>query len=103
MEEQRKERRQDIASGESRSQCRSGNEGIDLNLLLGPKFTSKASIFGGGFNTIDKLFLWGAISRSLAFMLLHGKMDAVVNQFAFMWDSLGATSFSALQSAVKRT
>jgi hypothetical protein len=61
---------------------------LGIGRLVAAEFTSKASIFGGGFNTIDKLFLCWAISRSLAFMLLYGKMDAVVNQFGFMWDSL---------------
>jgi hypothetical protein len=64
-----------------------------IGRLVAAKFTSKASIFGGGFNTIDKLFLCWAISRSLAFMLLYGKMDAVVNQFGFLWDSLGGYFF----------
>jgi hypothetical protein len=61
--------------------------------LVAAKFASKTSIFGGGFNTIDKLFLCWAISRSLAFMLLYGKMDAAVNQFGFLWDSLGGYFF----------
>jgi hypothetical protein len=60
-----------------------------LGRLIAAKVASKASIFGGGFSTIDKLFVCWAISRSFAFMLLYGQMDAVVNQFGFLWDSLG--------------
>lgn len=61
--------------------------------LIAARFASKTSIFSGGFNTIDKLFLCWAITRSLAFMFLYGKMDAVVNQFGFLWDSLGGYFF----------
>jgi hypothetical protein len=57
--------------------------------LFTATFTSKGGVLAGGFNTIDKVFLCWALSQALAFMLLYGQTDAVVNQFGFLWDSLG--------------
>lgn len=53
------------------------------------KVTMKESLLAGGLNMIDKVFLCWALSRCAAFMILYGHTDAAVNQFGFLWDSLG--------------
>jgi hypothetical protein len=57
--------------------------------LFTATFTSKTSVFAGGFSNIDKVFTWWAISQAVAFTLLYGKTDALINQFGFLWDTLG--------------
>jgi hypothetical protein len=44
----------------------------------------------GGFDNFDKLFLAWALLHALAFILLFSQMAAVINQFGYLWDSLGA-------------
>lgn len=62
---------------------------VGLGRMAAARFTGDVILLGGGLNTIDTVVLCWAFSRSLTFMLLYGQADAVVNQCAFLWDSLG--------------
>jgi hypothetical protein len=46
-------------------------------------------VFAGGLCDLDKVFLWWALCQAVAFMLLYQQTDAAINQFGFLWDSLG--------------
>ena len=49
-----------------------------------------ASRIAGGFDNFDKLFVAWVVLHSIAFVLLYSQMGAVVNQFGYLWDNLGA-------------
>ena len=51
--------------------------------------SSNTEIVSGGFNGIDKLFVWWAILRAIATCLTFLEMGAIINQVAFLWDTLG--------------
>ena len=53
------------------------------------KSSSADRILAGGFTSIDKIFLVWAFCRVTAFVLLYQVGPAVVNQFGFLWDTLG--------------
>lgn len=53
-------------------------------------FSTRNSIFAGGFTWIDKLFLLWAFCRAAAFIILYQQGAAVANQLGFLWDFLGA-------------
>src|ERR1700734_2164889 len=57
--------------------------------LLAVKFTSRESVFTGGFNSIDQAFCLWAICQATAFVLLYREMGAVLYQGAFLLDALG--------------
>ncbi len=61
--------------------------------LVAAKLSGKSSAFGGGFNTIDKVFFSWALVRASSSMLLYGDSGAVINQIGFLWDSLGGYCF----------
>ena len=66
---------------------------VGCGRVIAAKLSGKQHVLGGrGFNTLDRLFLCWALTRAAAFMLLYGS-PAVVNQFAFLWDSLGGYFF----------
>jgi hypothetical protein len=50
---------------------------------------SSGRFLPGGFITLDKVFLVWAVYRALAVVLLFGQFGAVINQAAFLLDSLG--------------
>jgi hypothetical protein len=50
---------------------------------------SSGKFLSGGFITLDKVFLVWATYRALAVVLLFGQVGAMVNQAAFLLDSLG--------------
>jgi len=54
------------------------------------KRPSGASRIAGGFDNFDKLFVAWAVLHSIAFVLFYAQMGAVVNQFGYLWDTLGA-------------
>jgi hypothetical protein len=51
--------------------------------------TSKDEIASGGFTSIDKIFIYWAIFRATATYLEFLETGALVNQCAFLWDTLG--------------
>ena len=62
--------------------------------MLFVKFSSRSSVFGGGFGTLDKLFLWWAIFRASAFLILFGfQKEALISQGAFILDAFGGFFF----------
>src|ERR1035437_7099663 len=67
---------------------------VGMGLFAAAKARSKARIFSGGWNDLDKIFTCWAIFRSLAVILLHwGNTSAIFNQVAFLWDTLGGYYF----------
>jgi hypothetical protein len=48
------------------------------------------NLFGNGFDSVDKAFFLWASFHAIAFILLYREMGAVINQFAALWDTLGA-------------
>jgi len=61
-----------------------------VTCLIIEKVHSKITIFPGRWNDIDKIFLSWAIFRSVAVISLNwGNSAAVINQVAFLWDTLG--------------
>jgi len=57
--------------------------------LFWAKAPAGGSIFGGGINRIDKVFLWWAIARATAFTLRFHDGGALANQIGFIWDTVG--------------
>jgi hypothetical protein len=58
--------------------------------LLWTRLKSKAPVFRGGFNALDKIFTAWAIFRCTAVILYYwGNTSAFTNQIAFLWDALG--------------
>jgi hypothetical protein len=53
------------------------------------KTTSKVEIASGGFTPIDQIFIYWAIFRATATYLEFMETGALINQAAFLWDSLG--------------
>ena len=53
------------------------------------KRSAQNTVLGGGWTTLDKVFLAWAICRALAFILLFREGGAVTNQAGFLLDSLG--------------
>jgi hypothetical protein len=63
---------------------------IGLMRALFSMVFSKARGFGGGFGTLDKIFLWWTFFHVVTFLFLFSfQSGAVTNQFGFVWDSLG--------------
>jgi hypothetical protein len=50
----------------------------------------KGSFFAGGYNSIDRAFIASVVCESVAFILLFRDGSALVNQFGFLIDYLGA-------------
>jgi hypothetical protein len=62
--------------------------------MIFTKFSSHASIFGGGFGYLDKAFSLWAVFRAVAFLMLFSlQSGAVVNQASFLLDVFGAFFF----------
>jgi hypothetical protein len=58
--------------------------------MLGTSLSGgKRNTLGGGFNKVDTVFLCWGMCHGIAFMLLYGQTEAVVNQLGFLWDCLG--------------
>jgi hypothetical protein len=55
-------------------------------LKMGPK----GSFFAGGYNAIDKAFVTSVSAQMIAFVLLNRDGSALINQFGFSIDNLGA-------------
>jgi hypothetical protein len=67
---------------------------VGMGLLVVAKAKSKTRIFPDGWNDLDKIFTCWAIFRSLAVILLNwGNTSAIINQVAFLWDTLGGYYF----------
>ncbi len=50
---------------------------------------TRTKVFSGGFNWIDRAFLWCTICQVCAVLLLFRSGDALINQVGFVWDFLG--------------
>jgi hypothetical protein len=57
--------------------------------LMWWKFIQGKSLFSARWNSVDNAFLWWAICRATAFVLLYHEPAAVSNQVGFLWDALG--------------
>jgi hypothetical protein len=66
---------------------------IGFTRLVTSKTGAKTSVLAGGFNNIDSAFLCWALCHAFAFMLLYHQFAAAINQFGFLWDSLGGYFF----------
>src|SRR5260370_35631947 len=52
--------------------------------------TSKGNVLAGGYNSIDHAFLWCVLCESLCVVLQYMQSQALINQFGFLIDYLGA-------------
>ncbi len=50
----------------------------------------KGGLFGGGYNSIDRAFIGSVVCGVIAFVLLFRDGSALINQFGFLLDYLGA-------------
>src|SRR5271157_3476753 len=50
----------------------------------------RGRVFAGGFNSIDRAFIGSVACEAIAFVLLYRDGQALVNQFGFLIDFLGA-------------
>jgi hypothetical protein len=58
--------------------------------LASAKSSPEDPRLGGGFNAIDKIFIFGSIYHVVAFLILFSfDSGALANQFAFIWDTVG--------------
>jgi hypothetical protein len=57
--------------------------------LLVTKMTSQDTIFAGGFNSVDRAFMWCTIIQGVSVILLVMQEDAAVNRVGFLLDFLG--------------
>jgi hypothetical protein len=58
--------------------------------MLFAKFSSQGNFLGGGFNSVDRVFILWAVFRATAFLILFAfPSAAIVNQVAFLLDALG--------------
>jgi hypothetical protein len=58
--------------------------------MLFAKFSSQDNLLGGGFNSVDRVFILWAVFRATAFLILFSfPSAAIVNQTAFLLDALG--------------
>src|SRR5580704_10156366 len=53
------------------------------------KLMSQGDLAGGGFNSIDRAFLWCALCQAAAAVLLFRSTDALVNQSGLLLDFVG--------------
>jgi hypothetical protein len=51
--------------------------------------SSSTRFFGGGYNTLDTIFILYVLFHASAFILLYRETGAVANQFGVLWDVLG--------------
>jgi hypothetical protein len=58
--------------------------------LAGNKFSSKSSLFAGGFNSVDQAFLFCVLCQATCMVLQYMQSQALINQFGFLIDQLGA-------------
>src|SRR5579862_2671175 len=56
---------------------------VGLLRLLSAKIATNIKVLSGGFNWIDRAFLWGTILQALAVLLLFLSGDALINQVGF--------------------
>jgi hypothetical protein len=57
--------------------------------VISAKMTSPDEVFGGGFTSIDKIFLFWAGARSLCTILEFVNTSVIINQAGFLCDVLG--------------
>ena len=57
--------------------------------VISAKMTSPDEVFGGGFTSIDKIFLFWAGVRSLCTVLEFVNTSVIINQMGFLCDVLG--------------
>jgi hypothetical protein len=57
--------------------------------IMTAKMTSPEQIFGGGFTSIDKIFFFWAIVRSVCTILEFVNRQVIINQVGFLWDVIG--------------
>lgn len=60
-----------------------------LMRMLMAKFSANTRVFAGGFNRVDRAFVWCTICQACAVSLLFLSGDALINQVGFLWDFLG--------------
>jgi hypothetical protein len=51
--------------------------------------TSQEKALGGGFNPVDRAYLWCLLCEACAVVVLFLNTDAVINQVGFLWDFVG--------------
>ena len=61
--------------------------------VLESKLSSRGGVLAGGFNGIDRVFLWLALTQAAGFILVHPESGAVINQAGTLWDFLGGYFF----------
>jgi phosphate starvation-inducible membrane PsiE len=54
------------------------------------KVGSKGNFLPGGYNSIDRAFLWCTLAESICVVLQYMQSQALINQFGFLIDYLGA-------------
>lgn len=57
--------------------------------LIVSKMISPDDLLGGGYGTLDRLFLWCTLCQGIAAILLFLDSAALINQFGFLLDYLG--------------
>src|ERR1017187_8025830 len=63
---------------------------VGICVVASAKLASKTRVLPGGWNDLDKIFTCWAICRALAVVFLNwGNSSALINQVAFLWDTLG--------------
>ena len=62
---------------------------VGCSRLLWTKFSGSGKVLAGGLNTVDRVFIVWALYRALAGSLLFMQTAATINQFGFLWDTLG--------------
>jgi hypothetical protein len=54
------------------------------------RVASKGNFLAGGYNSIDRAFLWCTLAESICVVLQYMQSQALINQFGFLIDYLGA-------------
>jgi len=57
--------------------------------LLRSKLSSRGSVLAGGFNSIDRAFLWLYLVQAVGYVLVYREIGAAINQVGTLWDFLG--------------
>ncbi|MGC2331978.1 MAG: hypothetical protein WA581_11030 [Candidatus Acidiferrales bacterium] len=57
--------------------------------MLWTKLAAGNTLFAGGFNSVDKAFLWCTVCQVLAVIVLFLTTEALINQLGFLLDYLG--------------
>ena len=61
--------------------------------VLQAKLSSRGDVLAGGFNGIDRIFLWLYLVQAVGYVLVYREMGAAINQAGTLWDFLGGYFF----------